>query len=228
MHAQSDHICAYHGAMESHLQPGEPDHTRAAADASEAAGAVAEEPASFEPAVAAGTARRKVLILSSAAVAVIVAVCAVVLLGRGDEQLRVRGVFILKDSENVVGGWDRCRGDGGYDDFGPGMNVTIRDGAGRIIGAGNTEAMRPLPPDLEAQIDDPDTTIAPEYMESEDEVLMMAMLAKIYDGTQCFVYFEVDVEEADFYSVEVGSRGDLTYSAEELADRDYWIELSLG
>jgi hypothetical protein len=59
------------------------------------------------------------------------------------------GSFTLNDPQ-VTGTFDDCSGTGGYDDFGPGMNVTVRDQDGSIVGSGSTRSI---------SNDDPDTTI---------------------------------------------------------------------
>jgi hypothetical protein len=38
----------------------------------------------------------------------------------------------------------------------------------------------------------------------------------------------VDLPASDFYEIEIGRRGSLSFTAEELADDDYYVELSLG
>jgi hypothetical protein len=49
------------------------------------------------------------------------------------------------------------------------------------------------------------------------------------DNRRCDYPFVVeDVPTSDFYSIEVSHRGELTYSHEELEDRDWEVMLSLG
>ena len=141
------------------------------------------------------------------------------------DALTIRGTFTLADSENVIGSWDSCFGDGGYDDFGPGMNVTIRDGDGSIVGTGNTETLENLPPEVEEALDDNTDTTLPEDL---DPLTGAVLYAKIFDGTQCVVQFSVPVKDAEFYAVSVGKRGELSYSKSELEERDWWVELTLG
>lgn len=48
-------------------------------------------------------------------------------------------------------------------------------------------------------------------------------------GRHCEFGFEVvELPIAEFYTVEVGDRGDLTYSPEELSEMDWHIDLTLG
>jgi hypothetical protein len=121
----------------------------------------------------------------------------------------ITGVFTLTDSA-VNGSYTTCYGTGGYDDFGPGVNVTVRDQDGSIVGSSSTRNL--------ARGDD---NLRPEM----DEVVNLAIQ---YPDVSCTVLFEVEVNPAEFYEIEVGSRGGLSYSADELDSRDWWVELSLG
>lgn len=125
----------------------------------------------------------------------------------------LRGVFTLKSDHGIEGTWTDCNGSGGYSDFGPGMNVTVRDGDNHIVGAGSTESL------TEADLTSIHFGIA-------------AIGAKIWENSdpigECTVKLELEVKDAEFYSIKVGSRGELSYSKKELASRDYFLELSLG
>jgi hypothetical protein len=46
--------------------------------------------------------------------------------------------------------------------------------------------------------------------------------------TECTFAFSIDVPEAEFYSIEVGSRGELTYSAAEMEDQGWRVSFELG
>ena len=135
--------------------------------------------------------------------------------GGGDDK-SVQGVMVLFDDEDLIGSWDSCFGTGGYDDFGPGMNVTVRDGSGNIVGSGRTESLSEddLPP---ADVDEDDWT---KLQESAD--------AAEGKDSFCFVKFDVPIESADFYEIEVGKRGALSYSESELEENGYWAALTLG
>lgn len=119
---------------------------------------------------------------------------------------QITGSFTLIDT-GVVGTWDGCFGSGGYDDFGAGMNVTVRDGQGNIVGVGSTESLSEA---------DRTGAWADDVTFSEDSTV------------SCVVKFIVEVKPAEFYSVEVGSRGELAYSAAELEAAGWHVELSLG
>ena len=137
----------------------------------------------------------------------------------GDEPRVLTGAFTLQ-ADNIAGSWDSCRGEGGYSDFGRGMNVTVRSGSGEVIGTGNTRNL------TDADLGDLDLS-----ENGEDDISMLeltAAVAQIRGTSRCTVWFEAEIGEADFYSIEIGRRGELTYSASELADRDWHVELSLG
>ena len=117
----------------------------------------------------------------------------------------ITGSFTLIDS-GVRGEWDACYGTKGYDDFGPGMTVTIRDGDGSIVGVGSTESLT-----------------------EDDRIGMWADDVEFSEGAKvsCVVKFSVEVKLAEFYAVEVGSRGDISYSMDELETSGWHVELSL-
>lgn len=123
-------------------------------------------------------------------------------------------------SEDVAGDWDDCTGTGGYDDFGAGMDVTIRDEDGTIVGSGTT---RNLTVDDQTVTTDPEADLSP--LES---AAMGAEMLPFMEGTACVIWFDVPVEGADFYEVSVGSRGEMTYSRDELEDIEWHVDLSLG
>lgn len=121
------------------------------------------------------------------------------------------GTFTLNDRENVRGDWNNCWGAGGYDDFAAGMNVTIRDQDGKIVGTGDARALGPRDLDNDAR----ELQLAAEWAE-----------AHAYDA--CVLAFELPVKSADFYAVEVGRRGELTYSHDELESVGWFVTLELG
>jgi hypothetical protein len=135
--------------------------------------------------------------------------------GGGDEK-SVQGVMALFDPDNWAGSWNSCSGTGGYDDFGPGMNVTVRDGSGNIVGSGRTESF---------SSDDLPAEDALDYYMTE--LQGSASFAK-NSGFTCAIKFDVPIESANFYEIEVGKRGGLSYSDSELEENGYWIELVLG
>lgn len=105
--------------------------------------------------------------------------------------ITITGSFSLTEGSHTAG--QPCSGSGGYSDFGQGMNVTIRDGDGNVVGSGAT---------------------GPAEGESPG---------------WCVTEFEIeDIEIVDFYEIEVGRRGALSYSYEDLESNDFNIDLTLG
>lgn len=91
-----------------------------------------------------------------------------------------------------------CQGQGGYSDITEGTPVTIKDGDGRTLGAAS-----------------------------------LGMGEASSNGVQA-AYCDWTVEvpgvaaDADFYAVEVGSRGEITTSRSDLAENDWTMQVTLG
>ncbi len=154
-----------------------------------------------------------------------VLVCAVLLLaacgggGSGGEQ-QLTGTVTVKD-DDISGDWDDCSGTGGYDDIRAGLNVTVLDGEGAIVGTGSARNLTEADAGemtLDKAIEDPD---APMTLE------LSAAFAPALDG-ECTLVFEVPVKDAEFYVVKAGGRGELSYSHDELEERGWFVQLSLG
>lgn len=99
----------------------------------------------------------------------------------------------------------RCFSDDGYDDISEGAQVTVKNGAGEIVGLGGLEGgTQQIPYDITYY----------EYLGSELPI--------------CAFRFSFEVPSGqDFYSISIGNdnRGEITYSAEEIAGG---IFLTLG
>jgi hypothetical protein len=128
----------------------------------------------------------------------------------------------------VIGNWDSCSGTGGYDDFGAGMDVTIRDQDGKIVANANTQSLdRDIMSDLY-------TNVASEMDRVFGSSTMSEGIALLVDGatnsffTFCTVYYEAEVPLREFYEIEVGSRGSLAYSKSELEEFSFVVYSSLG
>lgn len=121
----------------------------------------------------------------------------------------LRGSFVLES--DAGGRWDDCYGTGGYVDFGAGMDVTVRDSENTIIAVARTRHL------TEDDGDDGDAWMSD----------VKAFAVNALDA--CAVVFEIpDLPASDFYTVTVGSRGDLAYSADELEATGWTIDLTLG
>ncbi|MGI9051942.1 MAG: hypothetical protein ACR2HQ_04730 [Ilumatobacteraceae bacterium] len=152
---------------------------------------------------------------------------------------KLEGAFVLQaEEDDVTGGWSSCSGQGGYNDFKPGMNVTVRDQAGTIVGSGSARALT----ENDQQSGRPELIAAATFAESVQE-------ADVATGATCVLAFSLDVNKAErrvggvrrrccavgvvsvpveFYAVEIGSRSELTYSLTDLEAQNWWVELSLG
>lgn len=105
--------------------------------------------------------------------------------------IAITGSFALVEGSHTVG--QPCSGSGGYSDFGPGMNVTIRDGNGNVVGSGSTGPAEGQSPGW------------------------------------CVTEFEIEnIDIVDFYEIEIGRRGALSYTYEELESADFNVDLTLG
>lgn len=145
---------------------------------------------------------------------------AVALVGCGGSsspaKLTIRGTFVLTvtDSTDMSGDITSCSGTGGYSDFQAGMNVTVKDGKGNIVGVGSAENLSSDDLDLESDA-------APVF-----KLAAVDALSKKF--TACYLKFTVPIKKADFYAVSVGKRGELSYSYDDLKSRDFTVGLTLG
>ena len=150
-----------------------------------------------------GWSRRRTLLLVVGAV-VIVAL-GYLAFGRSNKHT-VTGTIVLSDtgslltgtSSSISGTGGECYGTGGYSDMSEGATVTVRDGEGNVAATSSLSA-------------------GTNPGNSGAEVIIV-----------CGFGFTVDVPDEDFYSFEVGSRGAVTYSREDLESKDWKVELSLG
>lgn len=119
------------------------------------------------------------------------------------------GSIMLVDAD-VYSSWDRCYGTGGYADFGPGMNVTIRNESGTIIASAATANL---------SADDASGPWAAEYIVATNNDTLVP---------RCFVKFEVEVPPATFYEITIGTRSDETRSATDLDAQGWHVVYTLG
>lgn len=136
---------------------------------------------------------------------------------RGLGEKEIKGSMLLFDSDVEEPLLDNCSGTGGYSDFGHGMPVTVRNEDGRTIGTSSARnaPLGALAERLAINKEVPDAQTA-------------RRLLRNIEGQGCMVIFEVEVDESEFYEVEVGRRGEITYSHEDLLESDWYVELSLG
>ena len=132
----------------------------------------------------------------------------------GPDALGVSFSLLSFDEDDVSGTNGSCSGTGGYSDFGPGMDIKVRNQDGKIIGSGATRSLEDL------------QVLEPEYFESMDfgEDFNLAD-----DVVFCQVVALVELSEtAEFYDVEIGRRGTTSYSYDDLEESDWELGLSLG
>ena len=171
-------------------------------------------------------------IAAVAGIVLVGAIVAIVLVNGGEKKMyTLRGTSLLMDElGDVTGSWDDCQGSGGYDDFGPGQNVSVVDGQGNLIGSGNTQSVTNALLPVIVQMDRDAGAIGLEATTddaAEDEA--RDLLQEMADlGVACLLYFEIEVPESDFYTVEVGSRGELDYSLDEMKSNNFVVALTLG
>jgi hypothetical protein len=108
----------------------------------------------------------------------------------------ITGSFTLISSGIFAAGTPECSGEGGYSDIRPGLQVTVKNGSGSIIGK---------------------SSLGPNEYSGENANVVCKYSFKINN-----------VPKADFYQIEVGSRGALSYSFEELRKQDWNVAFSLG
>jgi hypothetical protein len=159
-------------------------------------------------------------------IVVVMALVAVALLGtlvlggRGDKQTIVGTTRLTSFDDDIGGsGLEDCHGTGGYDDFDQGTDVKIRNEDGKLIGTGT------LRNGTKTEIAEQLLINPTEDDTSADE--MIELLDEFEDYT-CILLFEAEVDDAKIYSVEVGNRGELTYSKDELEEHNWYVASTLG
>ena len=151
---------------------------------------------------------------------------AVYLTQRGPDRT-IHARFTLID-EDVTADAEDCEGSGGYDVVEAGMPVTVRDEDGKIVGSsmtrnGTKDEIRErtlaeneaTPPDA-----DDDSTDSPLDTGKINDVFLDL-------PNVCVLLVEVGVFDVDFYEVEVGRRGKISYSKSELRKRDWHVAVGL-
>lgn len=190
----------------------------------------ATPPANSNP--LAGISKRKLAMVAGVAVVAMLATVTAgwwLIFGRSSEPTtpgpNAVGVqFSLLDADdNITGTLGDCSGSGGYSDFGPGMDIEITDQDGKIIGSGSTMSLSTLQDEQPEYFEEAFSAFAEpgesdDDLQLDDDALVMCIVAAL-----------VPIEGgADFYKVDVGRRGDLSYSYKEMEENDWSVSLSLG
>jgi hypothetical protein len=106
-----------------------------------------------------------------------------------------------------------CASDEGYEDVTVGTSITVYDGNSAVIGTGRIDSV--------------------EWTQLEESRLDGMPAADVPGGTglygQCLYKFSlVDLPPSDFYAIEVGRRGKLTYSVADLETQGWTVTLVLA
>jgi len=134
----------------------------------------------------------------------------------GPDAIGLEFSLISFDAEDFYGTNGDCSGSGGYRDFGEGMDITVTNQDGKIIGSGNTRGLDDL------------SAMEPEFYET------LGSIGDDFDldadsSVGCVVGALVPISEsAEFYDVEVGKRGSTSYSQKDMEEQDWMLSLSLS
>ena len=133
----------------------------------------------------------------------------------------ITGFLILSDYESVRGSWNSCEGTGGYSDIDAGSNVSIENEDGKVISAASWR-----------NLDEKAVTLLAEneIVGSEvDTVTKVKQELADLESIVCVLYFQADLQgnSANIYQIKT-RRGEMTYTEQQLQERDYVIVLSLG
>lgn len=109
----------------------------------------------------------------------------------------IRGSLNLIDSK-IGGTLNKCYGTGGFDDIGPSMPVTVRDGKGNILATGTTGT-------------------GSQPQNSEYAAVECT-----------FKFQVDNIPKSNFYSIEVNRRGELNFSFEEMQRKNWEVNFTLG
>ena len=144
----------------------------------------------------------------------------------GSSGQTINGTVTLSDSDANWSHDKRCSGEGGYDDLRSGAQVVVANQTGEIIATSNLQegvgkhlviALWELGVEL---AESEGRTAAPRPDPSDLDIDANLV--------QCEFTFAIQVPDATFYSIEVSHRGEIRYSREELAERDWTVGLTLG
>ncbi|HET8930786.1 MAG TPA: hypothetical protein VFN21_09035 [Acidimicrobiales bacterium] len=129
---------------------------------------------------------------------VVVAGVVVFTLTSGSKTHSLTGTVALVAPGDISGENASCKGTNEFAEFGPGMEVTVTDGDGAVIGEG--------------------TTTNQSSDDASDEAA----------GVRCVVDFQVDVDDAAQYQIDVGEMATQSFDRSDLEADDWHIVLNLG
>jgi hypothetical protein len=122
---------------------------------------------------------------------------------------KITGTFKLFSADGgVIATGGQCLGARGYDDIGVGTGVIIRDGSGATLAS---------------------TKLATSTGKTVNELMPGKYPELANRVVQCnYTWSAPQVADADFYEIEVGHRGGITLSKEELKAAGWKVSTSLG
>lgn len=118
----------------------------------------------------------------------------------------IKGTITISGNDRAVARGDEgnCNGVGGYSDMRTGTTVVVRDGTGSTLATGYL---------FNGEVDEEKSTRGDGYQPK----------------TVCVLPFGVvGVPRSDFYEIEIGRRGGLTYSLAEMEAQDWEVTSSLN
>ena len=134
---------------------------------------------------------------------------------------KLTGFLTLLDSESVEGSWDSCEGTDFYSDIQAGSNLSIENEDGKVISGSSWR-----------NLDEKAVTLLAENeivgSEVDTATKVKQKLADL-ESVVCVLYFQADLQgnSANVYQIQT-SRGEMTYTEQQLQEKDYVIVLSLG
>lgn len=138
--------------------------------------------------------------------------------GGSDAQM-IQGSLLLTDDDLSGDGVTDCSGQGGYGDLGPGSDVTITNESGDIVGTGSLK--------LGDSLDDVAERLTADGFGDRSEV--DSLLDSVEDfPVLCPMRFDVEVEDAKFYSVKIGNRDEQSESKSDLEEKDWRVLYTIG
>jgi|SRR5829696_8151102 len=115
----------------------------------------------------------------------------------------IGGVLVLDQASPVERGGGECRGTGGYTDLRSGVEVTVSDPAGKVLGTSSLQA-RPAATDAAGDM-------------------------PLAERRRCAWSFGFrDLPDQPSYEITIGERGAVSYTREELEAAGWTVRVSLG
>lgn len=115
---------------------------------------------------------------------------------------------------------DRCHTGLSYDDIAIGTAITVRDGAGVIIGTSSIVSLELINTTVETMEDMSQWDSAKNPLQSEFPMV------EVIKGN-CQFSFDVTLPDADFYSFEISNRGAAVFSKGDLVDSGWNVPILL-